>query len=125
MCIRDRIEPSTGEILCLVTSPTYDPSMLLGRNFSKSYKELEDNPLKPLFNRAIQGMYPPGSTFKPTQGLIFLQEDIITSNTLYACAGGYPPFCLLYTSIRYMYIIRLTNRLIHLLKRLNHVHLAN
>lgn len=85
------IEPSTGEILCLVTSPTYDPSMLLGRNFSKSYKELEDNPLKPLFNRAIQGMYPPGSTFKPTQGLIFLQEDIITSNTLYACAGGYPP----------------------------------
>ena len=51
------IEPSTGEILCLVTSPTYDPSMLLGRNFSKSYKELEDNPLKPLFNRAIPVSY--------------------------------------------------------------------
>lgn len=85
------IEPSTGEVLCLVTSPTYDPSMLLGRNFSKSYKELEDNPLKPLYNRAIQGMYPPGSTFKTTQGLIFLQEGIITPNTMYACAGGYPP----------------------------------
>lgn len=85
------IEPSTGEILCLVTSPTYDPSMLLGRNFSKNYKELENNPLTPLFNRAIQGMYPPGSTFKTTQALMFLQEEIITPNTMYACAGGYPP----------------------------------
>jgi penicillin-binding protein 2 len=65
--------------------------MLLGRNFSKNYKELENNPLKPLYNRAIQGRYPPGSTFKTTQALIFLQEEIITPNTTYYCAGGYPP----------------------------------
>ncbi|MFV0331158.1 MAG: penicillin-binding protein 2 [Dysgonomonas sp.] len=85
------IEPSTGEVLCMVTSPTYDPAVLLGRNFGKNYKELENNTLKPLLNRAIQGMYPPGSTFKTTQGLVFLQEDIITENTMYSCAGGYPP----------------------------------
>ncbi|WP_029901872.1 penicillin-binding protein 2 [Prevotella sp. 10(H)] len=85
------IEPSTGEVLCMVTSPSYDPSMLLGRDFRDSYKELESNPLKPLYNRATQGMYPPGSTFKTTQGLIFLQEDIITENTMFSCARGYPP----------------------------------
>lgn len=86
------IEPSTGEVLCMVTSPTYDPSMLLGgRDFIPNYKSLENNQLKPLLNRAIQGMYPPGSTFKTTQGLIFLQENIITENTMYSCAGGYPP----------------------------------
>ena len=67
------------------------PSMLLGRSFGKNYLELEGNPLKPLFNRAIQGVYPPGSTFKPTQGLIFLQEQIINKNTSYPCVGGYPP----------------------------------
>lgn len=85
------IEPSTGEILCLVTSPTYDPSILLGREFGNNYKTLEQNPAKPLYNRAIQGMYPPGSTFKTTQGLIFLEEGIITPETAYSCAGGYPP----------------------------------
>jgi penicillin-binding protein 2 len=85
------IEPSTGEVLCLVTSPTYDPSMLLGREFSTNYKKLTQDPTKPLFNRAIQGMYPPGSTFKTTQGLIFLEEGIITPETSYSCAHGYPP----------------------------------
>lgn len=85
------IEPSTGEILCLVSTPTYDPSVLLGRDFGKNYLELEKNPDKPLFNRAIQGVYPPGSTFKTTQGLIFLEEGIITPQTLYSCAHGYPP----------------------------------
>jgi len=85
------IEPSTGEILCMVTSPTYDPSVLIGRDFGKNYLALENNPMKPLYNRAIQGMYPPGSTFKTTQGLIFLEEDIITENTMYSCHGGYPP----------------------------------
>ena len=85
------IEPSTGEILCLVSTPTYDPSVLLGRDFGKNYLELERNPDKPLFNRAIQGVYPPGSTFKTTQGLIFLEEGIITPQTLYSCAHGYPP----------------------------------
>lgn len=85
------IEPSTGEILCLVSSPTYDPSILLGREFSKNYLTLERDANKPLFNRAIQGMYPPGSTFKTTQGLIFLEEGIITAETMYSCARGYPP----------------------------------
>ncbi|GAB6010848.1 penicillin-binding protein 2 [Viscerimonas tarda] len=85
------IEPETGEILCLVTSPTYDPAVLLGRDFGVNYKVLEKDASKPLFNRAIQGMYPPGSTFKPTQALIFLQENVITPETAYSCANGYPP----------------------------------
>jgi len=85
------IEPKSGEILCLVTSPTYDPSMLLGRDFQSNYKELERTPNKPLFNRALQGTYPPGSTYKTAQGLVFLEEGIITAETMYSCAHGYPP----------------------------------
>lgn len=83
------IEPATGEILALVTSPTYDPSLLVGRQRGDNYKELRNDPLKPLLDRSIQGAYPPGSTFKPTQGLILLQEDIINENTLYPCSHGY------------------------------------
>lgn len=85
------IEPETGEILCMVAAPSYDPNLLTGKNFSKNYLELEQNPYKPLINRAVSGLYPPGSTFKPTQGLIFLQEGIITPETRYSCSGGYPP----------------------------------
>lgn len=85
------IEPSTGEILCLVSAPTYNPSMLLGRDFGKNYTSLLKEADKPLYNRAIQGVYPPGSTFKTTQGLIFLEEDIISPQTVYPCAHGYPP----------------------------------
>lgn len=85
------IEPETGEILCMVAAPSYDPNLLTGKNFSKNYLELEQNPYKPLINRAVSGLYPPGSTFKPTQGLIFLQEGIITPETRYSCYGGYPP----------------------------------
>lgn len=85
------IEPSTGEVLCMVSSPTYDPSILLGRDLGSNHTLLEKNPYKPLYNRSIQGMYPPGSTFKTTQGLIFLQEGIITPETSFSCAGGYPP----------------------------------
>lgn len=85
------IEPSTGEILCMVSAPTYDPALLTGKMFGTNYQELERNPYKPLINRAIAGTYPPGSTFKPTQGLVFLQEEIITPETRYACYGGYPP----------------------------------
>lgn len=84
------IEPSTGEILCMVAAPSYNPALLIGRDFGKNYKQLENNPLKPLYNRAIQGLYPPGSTFKTTQGLIFLQEGIINSGTMYGCAHGFP-----------------------------------
>lgn len=85
------IEPKSGEILAMVSSPTYDPAILTGKNFSANYKTLENNPYKPLLNRAIAGTYPPGSTFKPTQGLIFLDEGIITPETRYSCHGGYAP----------------------------------
>lgn len=85
------IEPKTGEILCMVAAPSYDPSILTGKNFSQNYLQLEQDPYKPLINRSIAGTYPPGSTFKPSQGLIFLQEGIISSQTYYGCYGGYPP----------------------------------
>lgn len=83
------IEPSTGEILALVSSPSYDPSLLVGRERGKNYAELVKDPYKPLYDRALQGAYPPGSTFKPTQGLIFLQEGIVNLNTMYPCYHGY------------------------------------
>ena len=83
------IEPSTGEILCLVTSPSYDPSLLVGADRGKYYSTLVLDPLKPLYDRSIQGAYPPGSTFKPTQGLIFLQEGIVNLSTMYPCHHGY------------------------------------
>lgn len=83
------IEPATGEILALVTSPNYDPSLLVGRERGNNYAALVQDPYKPLYDRSIQGAYPPGSTFKPTQGLIFLQEGIITNATQYPCYRGY------------------------------------
>lgn len=85
------MDPETGEVLCMVSAPSYNPAMLTGREFGKNYMELERDPLKPLFNRPVLGVYPPGSTFKPTQGLIFLQEGIITPGTSYPCHHGYPP----------------------------------
>ena len=84
------IEPSTGEVLCLVAAPTYDPSILVGRQFRNSYTQLYMDQNKPLFNRAIQGTYPPGSTFKLAQALVFLQEGAIVPTSSYSCHGGYP-----------------------------------
>ncbi|MDE6235927.1 MAG: penicillin-binding protein 2 [Muribaculaceae bacterium] len=83
------IEPETGEVLCLVTSPNYDPRLLVGKDRGKNYATLWRDPQKPLFDRAIQAAYPPGSTFKPTQGLIFLQEGVVTTSTMYPCHRGY------------------------------------
>lgn len=83
------IEPESGEILALVTSPCYDPSLLIGRERGKNYSTLVQDPNKPLFDRALQAAYPPGSTFKPTQALILLQEGIINTSTAYPCAHGY------------------------------------
>ena len=83
------IEPSTGEILCMVTSPTYDPRTMVGRQRGKKHKELSRDPMKPLLNRAIMGTYPPGSTFKTSQALTFLQEGIITPQTAYGCSHGF------------------------------------
>ncbi|MDE5555992.1 MAG: penicillin-binding protein 2, partial [Muribaculaceae bacterium] len=83
------IEPATGEILCMASNPTYDPRLLVGRERGNNYKALLDDDSYPLFDRAIQASYPPGSTFKPTQGLIFLEEGIIDLNSTYPCHGGY------------------------------------
>ncbi|MCH5178906.1 MAG: penicillin-binding protein 2 [Prevotellaceae bacterium] len=83
------IEPSTGEVLCLVSSPSYDPHLLIGSDRGKNYSKLASDPYKPLYNRAIMGQYPPGSTFKTSQGLTFLQEGVITPTTAYPCHGGY------------------------------------
>ena len=83
------IEPSTGEVLCLVTAPSYDPTLLVGRDRGNNYNKLMTDLDKPLLNRAIQATYPPGSTFKPTQGLIFMQEGIITPNTPFPCSHGF------------------------------------
>ena len=83
------IEPSTGEILCLVSSPSYDPGLLIGRQRGNNHLMLERDPQKPLLDRSIMGSYSPGSTFKLAQALIFLQEGVITKNKFYSCAGGY------------------------------------
>jgi penicillin-binding protein 2 len=85
------IDPTTGEILALVTSPTYDPNLLVGRDFPKNYSMLLQDTLgRPLFNRALQAMYPPGSTFKLMNSLIGLQEGTLTPQTTYGCARGFP-----------------------------------
>ena len=83
------IEPSTGEILCMVSSPTYDPRLLVGRQRGENYRKLVNDESWPLYDRAYMAAYPPGSTFKPTQGLILLQEGIINLNTTYPCYHGY------------------------------------
>ena len=84
------IEPSTGEILCMVSSPTYDPRLMVGRQRSKNHLELSRNAWKPLLNRSIMGQYPPGSTFKTTQGLTFMNEGIIhPTQTAYPCGHGF------------------------------------
>ena len=83
------IEPKTGEVLCMVSSPTYDPRMMVGRQRSKSHRELSQNSWKPLLNRSIMGQYPPGSTFKTTQALTFMSEGIITAQTAYPCYHGF------------------------------------
>ncbi|MDL2265875.1 penicillin-binding protein 2 [Parabacteroides sp. OttesenSCG-928-G21] len=83
------IEPETGEVLCMVSAPTFDPKILVGRQRGSNHSELEKDPRKPLYDRSIMATYPPGSTFKPAQGLVFLQEGVITPNTRYSCAYGY------------------------------------
>ena len=83
------IEPSTGEILCMASAPTFDPRLMVGRQRGKNHFELARDSWKPLLNRAIMGQFPPGSTFKTTQGLTFLEEGIITADTPYPCYGGF------------------------------------
>ncbi|MEZ5020238.1 MAG: penicillin-binding protein 2 [Bacteroidales bacterium] len=83
------IEPSTGEILTLVSSPSYDPSLLVGRVRSENFSLLQADTVKPLFDRALMASYPPGSTFKIMNGLIGLQESVIRPASLFSCSNGY------------------------------------
>lgn len=83
------IEPKTGEVLCMASSPTYDPNLLVGRDRGKNHKAIRANKRKPMINRAVMGTYPPGSTFKITQTLIGLQEGIITPETQFPCSRGF------------------------------------
>ena len=83
------IEPSTGEILMMVSSPTYDPEELVGRERGNNYMEMLRNKRNPMFNRAVKGKYPPGSTFKLVQGLIGLQEGVLRPTDLHPCHMGY------------------------------------
>ena len=84
------IEPATGEVLCMVSSPTYDPRIMVGRQRGKMHRELQKNVWKPLLNRSIMGQYPPGSTFKTSQGLTFVTEGVINPiSTLFPCHRGF------------------------------------
>jgi penicillin-binding protein 2 len=83
------IEPATGEILALVSSPAYTPDMMVGRARSLYFPQLLADTLLPLYNRAIRAQYPPGSTFKMAQALVALQEGTINPQTSFYCADGY------------------------------------
>ncbi len=81
------IEPATGEILAFLSSPSYDPNLLVGRVRGHNFKLLSEDPVKPLLNRAMMGAYPPGSTFKMVNDLVGLQEGTLTTGTHYSCQG--------------------------------------
>ncbi|MDP2067848.1 MAG: penicillin-binding protein 2 [Lutibacter sp.] len=84
------IEPSTGEILAMVSMPTYDPNLMVGRDRSKNFTKLYlDNINKPLLDRGLQAQYPPGSPFKVISALVALQENVITTASSIQCFGGY------------------------------------
>lgn len=83
------IEPSTGEILALVSTPTYDPNMLVGSARNKNFAKLALNKENPLNNRALSGYYPPGSTFKPVMAALGLDIGSLTTDQGYSCPGGY------------------------------------
>lgn len=83
------IEPSTGEVLCMVSSPTYDPHLMVGRSRGKNNLALSRNVWKPLLNRSIMGQYPPGSTFKTSQALTYMTEGVISPGTMFPCHHGF------------------------------------
>ena len=83
------IDPQTGGILAMVSSPTFDPNLLRGKERARNYSNLYREATRPLFNRATQAMYPPGSTIKPFTGLVALNEGAIGPNWGYPCSGGY------------------------------------
>ena len=83
------IEPQTGGIITMVSGPNFDPNLLAGSSFKKSYAKFSLDVSRPLLNRAISGTYPPGSTFKPVGGLVALDEGVITPEFGYGCGGRY------------------------------------
>lgn len=95
------VDPRTGGILCMVSSPTFKPKLLTGAERKKHIAELLLNPARPLFNRTVQATYSPGSTFKTLQALIGLHEGVIKTDftvscggAFYGCGGGKPMRCL-------------------------------
>lgn len=101
------LDPRTGEVLCMVSSPTYDPELLVGRVRNTNYKVLQQNPIKPLFDRALQAQYPPGSIYKIVQSLIALDEGVIELNSGFACqkslvgCHNHPPASDIIKAIQY------------------------
>lgn len=84
------IEPSSGEILAMVSGPSYNPNLLVGRDRSKNFNKLyRDSIAKPLFDRGLQAMYPPGSPFKTLNALIALQEGVVSTEDRFSCNMGY------------------------------------
>ncbi|WP_053990145.1 penicillin-binding protein 2 [Mangrovimonas sp. TPBH4] len=84
------IEPSSGEILTMVSAPSYNPNLLVGRDRSKNFTRLyRDTLAKPLYDRGLQAMYPPGSPFKVLNALIGLQEGVVTPKDRFTCNHGY------------------------------------
>lgn len=95
------VDPRTGGIICMVSSPTYKPKLLTGAERRKHYAELLLSPALPLFNRSVSATYSPGSTFKTLQALVGLHEGVINTDfrvscggAFYGCGGGKPMKCL-------------------------------
>lgn len=115
------LDPRTGEVLCLVSSPTYDPELLVGRVRNTNYGELQRDPIKPLFDRALQAQYPPGSIFKIVQSLIALDEGVISTKTSFPCnknlvgCHNHPTATSIETAIQYScnpYYYQVFNRIV-------------
>jgi penicillin-binding protein 2 len=123
------IEPQTGQILAMVSSPSYDPNMLVGsRNIKKNYNILVTDSLKPMFPRPLQAEYPPGSIFKLVQALIGMQEGVITENSGFPCTKsmvgchGHPTASTIQQSVQYScnpYYYYVMRRIIHQGKKRN------
>lgn len=110
------VDPKTGGILAMVSSPTYQPKLLTGADRKKHYAELLLSPAKPLFNRSVTATYSPGSTFKTLQALVGLHEDVINTSftvscggAFYGCGGGKPMRCLDYGTFDLRNAIRLSD----------------
>lgn len=122
------IDPKTGEIIAMVSAPSYDPNLLTGREFRSNYGNLLLNENKPLFNRAVRSFYPPGSTFKTVQALVGMQEGVIDNHTAFPCnmalvkCHGHPPADL-QRSIQYScnpYYFQVFRRIIYQNKIVQH-----